>query len=72
MELWLLYFLCLFLGYWVGRSVERRLKAQEYSALPQNEDEMPLQSTQLAETSEVSSLREQLGKEQEITRVRSP
>ena len=72
MELWLLYFLCLFLGYLAGRYVERRLKAQEYSALPQNEDEMPLQSTQLAETSEVSGLREQLGKEQEITRVRSP
>ncbi len=72
MELWLLYFLCLCLGYWAGRYAERRLKAQEYSALPQNEDEMPLQSAQLAETSEVSSLREQLGKEQEITRVRSP
>lgn len=72
MELWLLSLLCLVLGYCAGRFVERRLKAPLYTALPQNEDEMPLKSTLTAEPSEVSHLREQLCKEQEITRVWPP
>ena len=69
MELWPLYLLCAFLGYCAGRFTERRLNSRDYSAVPQNEDELPLQSTPLAEPSEVSSLRKQLSKEQEATHV---
>ena len=72
MELWLLALLCLVLGFCAGRYAERRRKTPHYTALPQNEDEMPLKSALSAEPSEVSSLREQLSKEQEITRVGPP
>ena len=72
MDMWPLYLLCLFLGYCAGRYFEKKRSASEPPELPENEDEMPLKSTQLSEPSEVSGLREQLRKEQETTRVGVP